>query len=141
MYWNYLERHPNHALLPPNAEQEARDALAWFHLGMRTSLSGALPGSHTISDNLRSGSRSTVPFSKQECEDLLSAISRINCEPHSLIYPTISLTRPFSRFWGQLARTNSLPQLDFEGGLYVRRLALFLLRTYLDLMTRQGVSV
>ena len=34
MYWNYLERHPNHVLLPPNAEQEARDALAWFHLGI-----------------------------------------------------------------------------------------------------------
>jgi hypothetical protein len=33
MYWNYLERHPNHIPLPPNAEQEARDALAWFHLG------------------------------------------------------------------------------------------------------------
>lgn len=33
MYWNYLERHPNHALLPPNAEQEANDALVWFHLG------------------------------------------------------------------------------------------------------------
>jgi len=63
MYWNYLERHPNHVLLPPNAEQEARDALAWFHL-----------------DNLRSGSRSTVPFSKQECEDLLRAISRINSD-------------------------------------------------------------
>ncbi|KAF8484550.1 hypothetical protein DFH94DRAFT_714429 [Russula ochroleuca] len=61
MYWNYLERHPNHVPLPPNAEQEARDALAWFHL-----------------DNLKSGTRSTVPFSKQECEDLLDAISRIN---------------------------------------------------------------
>ena len=34
MYWNHLERHPNHVLLPPNAEQEARDALAWFHLGI-----------------------------------------------------------------------------------------------------------
>jgi len=63
MYWNYLERHPNHVPLPPNAEREARDALAWFHL-----------------DNLRSGSRSTVPFSKQECEDLLCAISRISAD-------------------------------------------------------------
>jgi hypothetical protein len=48
MYWNYLERHPNHVLLPENAEQEARDALAWFHLGIRTSISGAIPGSYTI---------------------------------------------------------------------------------------------
>ena len=42
MYWNYLERHPNHVLLPPNAEQEARDALTWFHLG--TFLSGDIFG-------------------------------------------------------------------------------------------------
>ncbi|KAF8505975.1 hypothetical protein F5888DRAFT_1653380 [Russula emetica] len=63
MYWNYLERYPNHVPLPPNAEQEARDALAWFHL-----------------DNLKSGSHTTVPFSKQECEELLDAISRINSE-------------------------------------------------------------
>jgi hypothetical protein len=43
MYWNYLERHPNHVPLPPNAEQEARDALAWFHLGTAFR-SGDVPG-------------------------------------------------------------------------------------------------
>ncbi|KAF8264942.1 hypothetical protein EI94DRAFT_1685987 [Lactarius quietus] len=68
MYWNYLERHPNHFPLSLTAEQEARDALAWFYL-----------------DNLKEGSRSTVPFSKQECEDLLRAISRFtdpgDCSP------------------------------------------------------------
>ncbi|KAH9965722.1 hypothetical protein BC827DRAFT_760720 [Russula dissimulans] len=63
MYWNYLERHPNHVLLPPNAENEARDALTWYYL-----------------DNLRIGTRSTVPFSKQECENLLVAIDRINSD-------------------------------------------------------------
>jgi len=63
MYWNYLERHPNHFSLPLTVEQEARDALAWFYL-----------------DNLKEGSRSTVPFSKQECEDLLRAISRISSD-------------------------------------------------------------
>lgn len=61
MYWNYLERHPNHFPLPPTAEQDARDALAWFYL-----------------DNLKNGSRSTVPFSKQECEDMMRAISRFS---------------------------------------------------------------
>ena len=35
MYWNYLERHPNHFPLHLTAEQEARDALAWFYLGTR----------------------------------------------------------------------------------------------------------
>jgi len=61
MYWNYLERHPNHFPLHLTAEQEARDALAWFYL-----------------DNLKEGPRSTVPFSKQECEDLLRAISQFS---------------------------------------------------------------
>ncbi|KAH9973085.1 hypothetical protein BGW80DRAFT_1500040, partial [Lactifluus volemus] len=64
MYWNYIERHPNHVHLAPKVEQEARDALTWFYL-----------------DNIRAGSRSTVPFSKQECEDLLRAISLINFDP------------------------------------------------------------
>ena len=40
MYWNYLERYPNHVPLPPNAEQEARDALAWFHIGTCQSFGG-----------------------------------------------------------------------------------------------------
>jgi len=88
MYWNYLERHPNHVPLPPNAEQEARDALAWFHLGENFSFRSYF-GTHTISDNLRSGPRSTVPFSKQECEDLLRAISRINCKVHNLYLPMV----------------------------------------------------
>jgi len=39
--------------------------------------------------------------------------------------PQFPLTRTFSRFWGQLARANSLPQLDFESDLYVQRLAFF----------------
>jgi hypothetical protein len=90
MYWNYLERYPNHVPLPPNAEQEARDALVWFHLGTLSIFWRLFSGSHSILDNLKSGVRSTVPFSKQECEDLLDALSRINCEkpgsicPHSL---------------------------------------------------------
>ncbi|KAI0265174.1 hypothetical protein BC834DRAFT_880407 [Gloeopeniophorella convolvens] len=59
MYWNYLERHPNHSPLPPNAENEAKDALAWFYI-----------------DNLMTGPRSTVPYTKEECEDLLRTIQR-----------------------------------------------------------------
>jgi hypothetical protein len=95
MYWNYLERHPNHVPLPPNAEQEARDALTWFHLGEYFSFRRYFE-THTIIDNLRSGSRSTVPFSKQECEELLCAISQINCKVQSLYFtatpPHLSLS-------------------------------------------------
>jgi hypothetical protein len=80
MYWNYLERHP-HFPLPLTVEQEARDALAWFYLGdPLLSPIGQTSGFDAASDNLKEGSRSTVPFSKQECEDLLRAISRISCE-------------------------------------------------------------
>lgn len=79
MYWNYLERHPNHFPLPPTAEQDARDALAWFYLGTRF-FSSIRPMLNATPDNLKNGSRSTVPFSKQECEDMLRAISRFSSE-------------------------------------------------------------
>lgn len=98
MYWNFLERHPNHVLLPSNAEQEARDALAWFHLGPAClSFRGYFRALiYSFLDNLKSGPRSMVPFSKQECEDLLDAISRINCEIPGAIYLHSSSQFPFS---------------------------------------------
>ncbi len=86
MYWNYLERHPNHFPLPPTVEQEARDALAWFYLG-NPLLSSIKSGFDATLDNLKDGPRSTVPFSKHECEDLLRAISRISCEISHPINP------------------------------------------------------
>ncbi|THH13919.1 hypothetical protein EW146_g6354 [Bondarzewia mesenterica] len=58
LFWNYLQGHPAHVPTPANAEQEVRDALTWYHV-----------------DNLISGSRSTVPFSKMECEDLLKILN------------------------------------------------------------------
>jgi len=56
--------------------------------------------SHAIQDNLRSRTRSTVPFSKQECENLLVAISRINCESkmHRFIHVRISVVHSFSGY-------------------------------------------
>ena len=88
MYWNYFERHPKHFPLPLTVEQEARDALAWFYLGDPLPSSvGQTSGFDATSDNLREGPRSTVPFSKQECEDLLRAISRISCEIRYPINP------------------------------------------------------
>ncbi|KAJ7047498.1 hypothetical protein C8F04DRAFT_1059072 [Mycena alexandri] len=53
LYWNYLWNHPSHVLLPSRALPEARDALLWY-----------------TTDNLISGKRSVVPFSKAECDGL-----------------------------------------------------------------------
>ncbi|KAF7355205.1 hypothetical protein MSAN_01436300 [Mycena sanguinolenta] len=53
LYWNFLWNHPSHAPLPSTALDQARDALIWY-----------------ITDNLISGQRSVVPFSKAECDDL-----------------------------------------------------------------------
>ncbi|KAJ7179253.1 hypothetical protein C8R46DRAFT_1073123 [Mycena filopes] len=53
LYWNFLWNHPSHVALPSRALPEAKDALLWY-----------------ITDNLISGQRSIVPFSKPECDDL-----------------------------------------------------------------------
>ncbi|EIM88533.1 uncharacterized protein STEHIDRAFT_54565, partial [Stereum hirsutum FP-91666 SS1] len=53
-YWNFLQWHPSHRSTPALAAVQVRDALTWYS-----------------TDNLVSGLRSTVPFSKAECEDLL----------------------------------------------------------------------
>ncbi|KAF7433193.1 hypothetical protein PC9H_005142 [Pleurotus ostreatus] len=53
MYWSYLWNHPAHTPLPERAIKDATDAITWFY-----------------TDNLISGRRSVVPFSKKECEEL-----------------------------------------------------------------------
>ncbi|KAI0068930.1 hypothetical protein BV25DRAFT_65802 [Artomyces pyxidatus] len=58
MYWHFMERHPSHKAVPQGAEEEVKDALTWYHV-----------------DNLVAGARSTVPFSKVECEDLLRSLN------------------------------------------------------------------
>lgn len=113
MYWNYLERYPNHVPLPPNAEQEARDALAWFHIGTCQSFGGYFSGSHSILDNLKAASRTTVPFSKKECEELLDAISRINCEKSASICPHSPLTLLFQLIWQIAHRGEPLLSVGF----------------------------
>ncbi|PPQ83302.1 hypothetical protein CVT25_004041 [Psilocybe cyanescens] len=62
LYWNYLWNHPSHVLTPARAVEDATDALTWFY-----------------TDNLISGVRSTVPFSKPECEELSRVVREISC--------------------------------------------------------------
>ncbi|KAJ3528761.1 hypothetical protein NM688_g7951 [Phlebia brevispora] len=57
-YWTYVQNHPVHLALPAYAFAEAKDALQAL-----------------LVDHMLSGSRSTAPFSKQECRELLDTLS------------------------------------------------------------------
>ncbi|KAF9534167.1 hypothetical protein CPB83DRAFT_930297 [Crepidotus variabilis] len=60
--WNFLWNHPIHVLsLPSKALEHASDALVWFY-----------------TDNLISSTRSTVPFSKIECDELARVVRDMN---------------------------------------------------------------
>ncbi|KAF9451631.1 hypothetical protein P691DRAFT_723639 [Macrolepiota fuliginosa MF-IS2] len=61
LYWNYVWNHPVHIPTPKRATTEALDALTWFY-----------------TDNLISSHKSTVPFSKLECEDLLRIVHQLS---------------------------------------------------------------
>ncbi|KAJ7086762.1 hypothetical protein C8R44DRAFT_687715 [Mycena epipterygia] len=60
LYWNFLWNHPSHVALPSRALPEANDALICY-----------------LTDNLISGHRSIVPFSKLECEDLSKVLKEL----------------------------------------------------------------
>ncbi|KAJ3992815.1 hypothetical protein F5050DRAFT_1578843 [Lentinula boryana] len=57
LYWNFMWTHPAHRRCPARAVPDACDSLAWFY-----------------ADNLISGAGSVVPFSKEECEELLKRV-------------------------------------------------------------------
>ncbi|KXN86396.1 hypothetical protein AN958_10258 [Leucoagaricus sp. SymC.cos] len=61
LYWNYVWNHPVHIPTPERAVTEALDILTWFY-----------------TDNLISGHKSTVPFAKSECEDLLRIVHQLS---------------------------------------------------------------
>ncbi|EPT02768.1 hypothetical protein FOMPIDRAFT_1047503 [Fomitopsis schrenkii] len=54
LYWNFIQGHPSHTVMPRRALTEAIDSIRAYYF-----------------DNLTNGQRSTVPFSKVECDDLL----------------------------------------------------------------------
>ncbi|KAJ4481388.1 hypothetical protein C8J55DRAFT_427607 [Lentinula edodes] len=57
LYWNFIWTHSAHRPCPARAVPDACDALTWFY-----------------ADNLISGAGSVVPFSKEECEELLRRV-------------------------------------------------------------------
>ncbi|CCM04849.1 uncharacterized protein FIBRA_07042 [Fibroporia radiculosa] len=57
LYWNFVQQHPTHIPFPERGSQEAVDAIKLYYW-----------------DNLSMGTRSIVPFSKIECEELLRAL-------------------------------------------------------------------
>ncbi|KAF8192587.1 hypothetical protein BJ912DRAFT_962460 [Pholiota molesta] len=60
LYWNYLMNHSVHVPTPSRALEDASDTLTWF-----------------LTDNLISGLRSEVPFSKTECEELSRVVAEL----------------------------------------------------------------
>ncbi|KAF9483947.1 hypothetical protein BDN70DRAFT_903892 [Pholiota conissans] len=60
LYWNYLWNHPVHVATPARALEDVSDALTWFY-----------------TDNLISGIKSSVPFSKTECEELSRVVAEL----------------------------------------------------------------
>ncbi|KAJ3517966.1 hypothetical protein NLJ89_g168 [Agrocybe chaxingu] len=60
LYWNYLWNHPAHVPSPSRAIEDASEALTWFY-----------------TDNLISGAKSTVPFSKTECDELARIVREL----------------------------------------------------------------
>ncbi|KAK0206808.1 hypothetical protein DFS33DRAFT_1257939, partial [Desarmillaria ectypa] len=60
LYWNFVSKHPSHIRCPDRAIADASDALTWYY-----------------TDNLVRGSRSTVPFSKTECEELRGVLNEM----------------------------------------------------------------
>ncbi|KAH9482388.1 hypothetical protein JR316_0004488 [Psilocybe cubensis] len=99
LYWNYLWNHPSHVTTPPRAIEDAFDSLTWFY-----------------TDNLISGQRSTVPFSKLECEELSRVVKEISRpENEKSIAKTVFLAwllREVCSYrdaenWGQLTQKES----------------------------------
>ncbi|KAK0491277.1 hypothetical protein IW261DRAFT_1556423 [Armillaria novae-zelandiae] len=60
LYWNFVCRYPSHIQCPDRAIPDASGALTWYYM-----------------DNLVRGSRSTVPFSKTECEELRGVLNEM----------------------------------------------------------------
>ncbi|KAI0321855.1 hypothetical protein OF83DRAFT_1097593 [Amylostereum chailletii] len=80
MYWNYLQWHSNHQPCPEDAESEVKDALTWYQV-----------------DNLISGPRSVVPFSKEECRDLLQTLA--GTQGHKTVGRTVFLSWLLREIW------------------------------------------
>ncbi|KAG6901291.1 hypothetical protein C0995_014035 [Termitomyces sp. Mi166 len=57
-YWSFMEAHPAHATLPPNARAEAMDVLTWAWTDR------LLPAHHPV----------PAPFTQEECQELTSLL-------------------------------------------------------------------
>ncbi|KAA1466244.1 hypothetical protein DENSPDRAFT_790714 [Dentipellis sp. KUC8613] len=83
LYWNYIQWHPCHVPPLPTAELEVREALTWYHV-----------------DNVVSGHKSVVPFSKAECEDLSRALKQLKGDKNERsIARTVFLSWVLREIW------------------------------------------
>ena len=74
-YWTYLENHPAHAPLPPQAHAEAMDALTWSYTDC------LLPSSRPA----------PPPFTPQECQELMGLLKSFedNTRDRSVVHTRI----------------------------------------------------
>lgn len=98
LYWNYLWNHPAHVSLPSRAIEEALDALMWFYVSrfLISQTSTVLTSIQT--DNLISGTKSVVPFSKSECNELSSILRDLSGQPLPNLCYVTQLSSSF-RLW------------------------------------------
>ncbi|KAL1944290.1 hypothetical protein VTO73DRAFT_3475 [Trametes versicolor] len=67
LYWNFMSAHPSHRPCPPQGFDEAIDALrSYYH------------------EHMNVGMRCFAPFSKSECEELLSVLKGVKSEERIL---------------------------------------------------------
>ncbi|KAF9813674.1 hypothetical protein IEO21_05445 [Rhodonia placenta] len=73
LYWNFVSRHPTHVSVPPDTFMYTVDIVKSYYL-----------------DNLTQGTKSTVPFTKAECEELLpSHVCSYNSSDRNMVSTNI----------------------------------------------------
>ncbi|KAF8886908.1 hypothetical protein BD779DRAFT_1672962 [Infundibulicybe gibba] len=60
-YWSFMESHPAHTSLPPDAHQDAMDALHWA----------------STNEPIRSGRSTPPPFTREECQSFAALLQSI----------------------------------------------------------------
>jgi len=80
-YWSFIEAHPAHTSLPPSAKVEALDVLTWAWTDR------LLPSHRPI----------PVPFSQEECQELMSLIRSFGTEQGDSEFQSVVYTRIVAR--------------------------------------------
>lgn len=80
-YWSFIDSHPAHTALPPNARAEALDVLTWAWTDQ------LLPSHHN----------SPCPFTQDECQELTSLVRSFGSEQNDFGLQSVMHTRIIAR--------------------------------------------